>query len=76
MNPEDKFNLDRFLQAQELMYPIALKELQAGHKRSHWIWYIFPQLKHLGYSYNSKFYGISGSMKLRPTSPTLFWDIG
>ncbi|MDE6582235.1 MAG: DUF1810 domain-containing protein [Duncaniella sp.] len=60
MNTEDKYNLNRFLQAQELMYPIALKELQAGHKRSHWIWYIFPQLKHLGYSHNSKYYGISG----------------
>lgn len=57
---EDKHNLSRFLKAQENAYPIALKELQEGRKRSHWMWYIFPQLKHLGRSYNSKFYGISG----------------
>lgn len=42
------------------MYPTALKELQEGHKRSHWIWYIFPQLQQLGYSYYARSYGISG----------------
>lgn len=57
---EDKHNLSRFLKAQENAYPIALKELQEGRKRSHWMWYIFPQFKYLGRSYNSKFYGISG----------------
>lgn len=57
---EDKHNLSRFLKAQENAYPIALKELQEGRKRSHWMWYIFPQLKHLGHSYNAKYYGISG----------------
>lgn len=56
----DKYNLNRFLEVQNDVYPIALKELRTGRKRSHWIWYIFPQLKHLGHSYNSKFYGISG----------------
>ncbi len=55
----DKFNLARFIQAQETAYSYALKELQEGHKRSHWIWYIFPQLKSLGRSSNSEFYGIS-----------------
>lgn len=53
-------NLNRFVEAQNGVYPIALKELQEGHKRSHWMWYIFPQLKHLGHSHNSKYYGISG----------------
>lgn len=57
---QDKYNLNRFIEAQDRVYHIALKELQEGRKRSHWMWYIFPQLKHLGYSYNSKFYGISG----------------
>lgn len=57
---QDKHNLNRFVEAQEGVYPIALKELQEGRKRSHWMWYIFPQLKHLGHSYNAKFYGISG----------------
>lgn len=56
----DNYNLNRFVDAQEGIYPTALKELQEGLKRSHWMWYIFPQLKHLGHSYNSKFYGISG----------------
>lgn len=55
----DIYNLNRFIVAQERDYPIALNELKGGRKRSHWMWYIFPQLKHLGHSYTSKFYGIS-----------------
>ena len=51
-------NLQRFLDAQEGVYPVALKEIRNGGKRSHWIWYIFPQQKGLGYSYNSEFYGL------------------
>lgn len=54
------YNLDRFIDAQECIYPIALQELHEGRKHSHWMWYIFPQLKHLGHSYNSRFYGLSG----------------
>ena len=56
----ENYNLERFLEAQETAYPYALKELKQGQKRSHWIWYIFPQLKGLGRSYNSEFYDISG----------------
>ena len=55
------YNISRFKDAQERIYPIALRELQEGQKRSHWMWYVFPQLKGLGHSYNSKFYGISGT---------------
>ena len=55
-----KYNIDRFLQVQEHAYSYALEELKAGRKRSHWIWYVFPQLRGLGRSYNSEFYGISG----------------
>lgn len=54
------YNLNRFLDAQEDIYPIALKELQDGRKLSHWMWYVFPQLKGLGHSYKAKFDGISG----------------
>lgn len=54
------YNISRFKDAQERIYPIVLRELQEGQKRSHWMWYVFPQLKGLGHSYNSKFYGISG----------------
>lgn len=56
----NNYDLNRFIEAQNGVYPIALKELQEGRKRSHWMWYIFPQLKHLGHSYNAKYYGISG----------------
>ena len=59
------FNLQRFLDAQEGVYPVALKEIRNGGKRSHWIWYIFPQQKGLGYSYNSEFYGLDGEEEAR-----------
>lgn len=50
--------LKRFLDAQQYEYARALQEIRGGRKRSHWIWYIFPQLKELGYSDMAKFYGI------------------
>ena len=57
----DRYNLKRFLEAQELMYPMTLLELQRGRKRSHWMWYIFPQIKGLGLSQASQFFAISGA---------------
>ena len=57
---DEEYNLLRFLTAQEEHYRQALEEIKAGRKRSHWIWYIFPQLAVLGHSYNAKYYGISG----------------
>lgn len=54
------YTLQRFLDAQQEDYEQALAEVKNGKKRSHWIWYIFPQLKGLGMSYNSQYYGISG----------------
>ena len=57
------YNIQRFIKAQEEPYSgyqQALSEIQDGRKRGHWIWYIFPQMKGLGYSYMSKYYGISG----------------
>ena len=56
----DTFDLNRFIQAQDSAYPYALKELKEGCKRSHWMWYIFPQLRGLGHSRMSNYYGISG----------------
>ena len=53
------FNLERFKKAQAGDYTLALEEIREGHKRSHWIWYIFPQLKGLGYSGMSDYYGIA-----------------
>lgn len=52
-------DLHRFLDAQNEDYRLALSEIRQGMKRSHWIWYIFPQIKGLGFSYNSEYYGIS-----------------
>ena len=54
------FNLQRFLDAQSYDYERALQEIRNGHKQSHWVWYIFPQLKGFGHSYNSEYYGING----------------
>ena len=53
-------SLDRFVQAQSLMYPVTLKEIKNGKKRSHWMWYMFPQLRGLGTSTMAHRYGISG----------------
>lgn len=50
--------LERFLQAQSYQYEIALKEIQNGRKQSHWMWYIFPQLRGLGQSSMAWEYGI------------------
>ena len=52
------YDIDRFIKMQELYYEIALSEIKDGYKRTHWIWYIFPQLKGLGQSYNSEYYGL------------------
>jgi len=54
----EPFSLERFLRAQDEVYPQVLAELRAGCKRSHWMWFIFPQLKGLGRSYESNYYGI------------------
>ncbi len=54
----DPFDLDRFLRAQAPVYARALAELQQGQKRSHWMWYIFPQLAGLAFSAASRQYAI------------------
>ncbi len=59
------YNLDRFVEAQENTYRIALSELQRGEKQSHWMWYIFPQIAGLGQSSNSKFYSLKSSDEAR-----------
>ena len=53
-------SLDRFVQAQTLMYPSVLKQIQSGKKTSHWMWFMFPQLRGLGTSTMAHIYGISG----------------
>lgn len=52
------FNLEKFVSAQERVYPKALQEIKQGRKATHWMWYIFPQIKGLGFSDISKRYAI------------------
>ena len=59
------YDLNRFLKAQERDYAQALSEIREGQKRSHWIWYIFPQMRGLGHSYMSEFYGITDEEEAR-----------
>lgn len=51
-------SLDRFLAAQSPVYDTVVDELRAGEKRSHWIWFVFPQLKGLGRSPHADFFGL------------------
>jgi len=62
---DDPFNLQRFVTAQLLVYDTALGELTAGRKRSHWMWWIFPQLRGLGHSPRAYAYGLSGLAEAR-----------
>jgi uncharacterized protein (DUF1810 family) len=55
----DIFNLSRFLDAQTSIYEIALNEIKRGEKKSHWMWYIYPQFKGLGYSSTTIKYAIT-----------------
>jgi uncharacterized protein (DUF1810 family) len=59
MRVTDPFNLQRFVDAQSLVYETVLRELRAGRKTTHWIWFIFPQEKGLGSSAMSERYAIS-----------------
>ena len=55
---DDPHDLARFLQAQETTYHEALAEITSGRKRSHWMWFIFPQFRGLGFSETSKRYAV------------------
>ena len=55
---EDTFELERFIKAQEGIYDTALSELQAGRKRSHWMWFIFPQIDGLARSSTAGYFAI------------------
>ena len=55
---EDPFNLERFVHAQNDTFESAIGELRDGRKRTHWMWFVFPQLRGLGRSSTAQFYGI------------------
>ena len=63
--PDAAFDLSRFLKAQEGVYSRALSELQRGRKETHWMWFIFPQLRGLGSSTASRLYALSGPEEAR-----------
>lgn len=56
----DRNELERFRTAQERSFAGALAEIRRGRKTSHWMWYIFPQLRGLGYSSTAQYYGLDG----------------
>lgn len=61
----DPYNLQRFVDAQESVIATALSELTAGSKKSHWMWFIFPQLAGLGHSPAAQFYALSSIAETR-----------
>jgi uncharacterized protein (DUF1810 family) len=61
----DPFNLERFVAAQAPIFPAALAELRAGRKRSHWMWFVFPQLRGLGRSSTAQFFGLGSLAEAR-----------
>jgi uncharacterized protein (DUF1810 family) len=62
---EDRDDLERFVQAQRPVYRRVLEELAAGHKRTHWMWYVFPQLRGLGSSAIARTYGLASLAEAR-----------
>lgn len=62
---DDPFDLQRFVDAQQPVYPSVLRELGEGRKRSHWMWFVFPQLRGLGASEMSRRYGIGSREEAR-----------
>lgn len=62
---DDPYDLQRFMKAQQSVYDMALTELRAGRKRSHWMWFIFPQLAGLGSSPAAETYAIRSLQEAR-----------
>ena len=58
MTATDPYDLQRFVKAQQTVYPRVVAELDAGRKRSHWMWFIFPQIAGLGHSAMAQHYAI------------------
>jgi uncharacterized protein (DUF1810 family) len=63
--PSDPFDLQRFLTAQEGVYEAALAELRGGRKRTHWMWFVFPQFRGLGASATSRRYAVRSLKEAR-----------
>ena len=57
--PSDTHDLERFVTAQAPVYPAVLEELRAGQKRTHWMWFVFPQIAGLGHSTTARYFAIA-----------------
>jgi len=62
---DDRFDLSRFTRAQQGIYESVLDELRSGRKRTHWMWFIFPQIAGLGHSPTSQHYAIKSIEEAR-----------
>ena len=65
MPTHDPYALNRFIRAQEPVFESVLAELRAGRKRTHWMWYVFPQIEGLGFSSISRYYSIKSEAEAR-----------
>jgi len=65
LNGDDIFDLQRFVAAQAPVYAAALAELRSGRKRSHWMWFVFPQMRGLGLSAMAQMYGVASIEEAR-----------
>ncbi len=65
MAENDPFELSRFVAAQDLVFDTVLAELRVGRKQTHWMWFVFPQLRALGRSPTANFYGIGSIEEAR-----------
>jgi uncharacterized protein (DUF1810 family) len=65
MQHGDPFDLQRFVTAQAPVVDTVLEELRAGRKRTHWMWFVFPQLRGLGHSATAQFYGLASLEEAR-----------
>ena len=76
MAEADRFDLERFVTAQAPVFETVLAELRAGRKRTHWMWFVFPQLRGLGRSAMAEYYGSALSLRRALISPTRCWASG
>ena len=65
MTGPDPYNLNRFVEAQADVYDTALAEIRTGRKRTHWMWFIFPQIDGLGSSETARYYAIESAGEAR-----------
>ena len=61
----DETSLERFVEAQETVWAEAMAEIDAGLKQSHWMWFVYPQLRGLGHSHRAQYFGLADAEEAR-----------